>query len=67
MNSPLLWFIAGEESGDARAVEVMRAMRILLPEIRFGGAGGDRMRALCTEKFDNWAQKAAVTGLWDVL
>jgi lipid-A-disaccharide synthase len=62
-----LWFVAGEESGDARAFEVMRALRELQPALRFGGAGGDRMESLCDGPFDNWIQRAAVVGLWDVL
>jgi len=62
-----LWFVAGEESGDARAFEVMRALRELRPDVRFGGAGGDRMQSLCEGPFDNWVQRAAVVGLWDVL
>lgn len=67
MKSPFFWFVAGEESGDARAVEVMRAMRRACPEVRFAGAGGSGMAQLCGEGFDDWAHKAAVTGLWDVL
>lgn len=67
MNSPLFWFVAGEESGDARAVEVMKAMRLACPEVRFSGAGGANMKSLCGDGFDAWANKAAVTGLWDVL
>ncbi|MFM8984271.1 MAG: lipid-A-disaccharide synthase, partial [Spartobacteria bacterium] len=62
-----LWFVAGEESGDARAFEVMRAIRELSPGVRFGGAGGERMESLCEGAFDNWIQRAAVVGLWDVL
>jgi lipid-A-disaccharide synthase len=67
MRPPYFWFVAGEESGDARAVEVMNAMREQHPDIRFGGAGGARMEALSDTGFDNWVQRAAVVGLWDVL
>jgi lipid-A-disaccharide synthase len=67
MRDLFLWFVAGEESGDARAVEVMRAIRSQHPSVVFGGAGGDAMEKLCEEQFDNWVQRAAVTGLWDVL
>ncbi len=66
-SDPLLWFVAGEESGDARAFEVMRSIRDMRPGIRFGGAGGERMRSLSEEPFDPWIQRAAVVGLWDVL
>lgn len=67
MSGPFLWFVAGEESGDARAVEVMRAMQRITPGIRFAGAGGCGMADLCDGPFDDWAHSAAVTGLWDVL
>jgi lipid-A-disaccharide synthase len=67
MRDLFLWFVAGEESGDARAVEVMRAIQQIRPGVRFGGAGGRGMQALCGEEFDEWTQRAAVTGLWDVL
>ena len=61
------WFVAGETSGDARAAEVMAALRLARPDIRFGGAGGPRMQALADGRFDNWAAQSAVLGLWDVL
>jgi len=61
------WFVAGETSGDARAAEVMHALRGLRPEIRFAGAGGRQMQALADGPFDNWTAQAAVLGLWDVL
>ena len=66
-NSPTLWFVAGETSGDARAAEVMHALRAERPEIRFSGAGGPRMQELAGQPFDNWTEQAAVLGLWDVL
>ncbi len=62
-----IWMVAGESSGDARAAEVMRALRVLRPEIAFVGAGGPRMAALAGEPFDNWIAEAGVLGLWDVL
>lgn len=64
---PFFWFVAGEESGDARAAEVMEAMGPLRPGVRFGGAGGERMERMCGGGFDRWVDRAAVTGLWDVL
>ena len=67
MRDLFFWFVAGEESGDARAFEVMRSIRELRPSIRFGGSGGERMQSLCEGPFDNWIQRAAVVGLWDVL
>jgi len=62
-----LWFVAGETSGDARAAEVMRALREARPDIRFSGAGGPRMQGLAGRPFDNWTAQAGVLGLWDVL
>ena len=67
MRDLFLWFVAGEESGDARAMEVMQAIKSHHPSVIFGGAGGNSMQALSEEQFDNWVQRAAVTGLWDVL
>lgn len=62
-----LWFVAGETSGDARAAEVMYALREICPDIRFYGAGGPKMQLLAEGKFDNWTGQSAVLGLWDVL
>lgn len=62
-----LWFVAGEASGDARAAEVMRALRAIEPGTRFLGAGGPKMRDLASEPFDDWIAEAGVLGLWDVL
>lgn len=63
----ILWFVAGEASGDARAAEVMRVLHSLEPNLRFVGAGGPRMQAFSGEPFDNWIAEAGVLGLWDVL
>ena len=65
--STTLWFVAGETSGDARAAEVMRALRGMRPDIRFSGAGGPRMQEFAGQPFDNWTAQAGVVGLWDVL
>ena len=65
--STTLWFVAGETSGDARAAEVMRALREARPDILFSGAGGPRMQELAGRPFDDWTAQAAVLGLWDVL
>jgi lipid-A-disaccharide synthase len=65
--SPLFWFIAGEESGDARAAEVMRELRTINPDLRFAGSGGPRMASFGSVPFDNWIHRAGVLGLWDVL
>jgi len=65
--SRTLWVVAGEESGDSRAAELMSALRARLPGIRFHGAGGPRMAALADAPFDDWIDRAGVLGLWDVL
>lgn len=62
-----IWIVAGEASGDARAAELMRALREKSPDIRFIGAGGPKMQALAERPFDNWIAEAGVLGLWDVL
>lgn len=66
-DAPTLWLVAGETSGDARAAEIMRALREIRPDLRFLGAGGGQMQALADGPFDNWTARAAVLGLWDVL
>jgi lipid-A-disaccharide synthase len=62
-----LWFVAGEASGDARAAEVMRALKAADPDIRLLGAGGPKMRTVAAQPFDDWIAQAGVLGLWDVL
>lgn len=62
-----IWIVAGEASGDARAAEVMRAVREEDPSLEFIGAGGPRMEPLAARPFENWTAEAGVLGLWDVL
>jgi len=61
-----LYLVAGEASGDARGVELMRALQARDPTLAFFGAGGREMRAFGGEHFTDWADEAVV-GLWDVL
>jgi lipid-A-disaccharide synthase len=61
-----LYLVAGEASGDARGVELMRALQDRDGTLEFFGAGGREMRALGGEHFTDWADEAVV-GLWDVL
>jgi lipid-A-disaccharide synthase len=61
-----LYLVAGEASGDARGVELMRALHERDPALEFFGAGGHGMRALGGDHFSDWADEAVV-GLWDVL
>ncbi len=62
-----IWIVAGENSGDTRAAEVMRAVHALDPAVEFIGAGGPKMEPLAATPFDNWTEAAGVLGLWDVL
>ena len=65
-----LAIIAGEASGDAHGVALMRALRALDPQIRFTGKGGPKMEKESIASgggLDNWIAEAGVLGLWDVL
>jgi lipid-A-disaccharide synthase len=61
-----LFFVAGEESGDMRGAELLRALRAAGCEHQFFGAGGSKMAEFCGEPFLHWTGEAVV-GLWDVL
>ena len=43
--SPLIFWLAGESSGDLHAALVMRALNNVVPELRHAGIGGARMQA----------------------
>ncbi|MEO6739385.1 MAG: lipid-A-disaccharide synthase [Chthoniobacteraceae bacterium] len=60
------YVVAGEASGDARGVELLRAIRERAPDAEFFGAGGREMRAFAGNAIFDWADEAVV-GLWDVL
>ncbi len=62
-----IWIVAGENSGDTRAAEVMLAAHALDPSIEFIGAGGPKMAPHAAAPFDDWIEEAGVLGLWDVL
>ena len=61
-----LYILAGEASGDARGVELMRALRERDSTIEFLGAGGHQMKAFAGDQIFDWEDEAVV-GLWDVL
>ncbi|WP_029030875.1 lipid-A-disaccharide synthase [Salinarimonas rosea] len=44
-DAPLVYLVAGEESGDALGAGLMRALRARVPGARFVGVGGARMAA----------------------
>jgi lipid-A-disaccharide synthase len=58
--------LAGEASGDARGVELLRALRERDSSIEFFGAGGHQMKAFGGDHIFDW-ESEAVVGLWDVL
>ena len=60
------YVVAGEASGDARGVELLRGIRERAPGTEFLGAGGREMRAFAGDAIFDWADEAVV-GLWDVL
>src|ERR1700747_2132780 len=62
-----LYFVAGERSGDNHGAALLKALRARLPEMRFVGRGGPKMRALAGGKFHDWIDDTAVVGLWEVI
>lgn len=64
--SPVFALVAGEDSGDQLGADLIEALRARLPDARFAGVGGPRMRAV---GFDAWHDIAelSVMGLAEVL
>src|SRR5256884_2863458 len=62
-----VYFVAGESSGDNHGAALLKALRARVPEIRFMGRGGPKMRALAGGKFRDWIDDTAVVGLWEVI
>src|SRR5438105_4774642 len=62
-----VYFVAGERSGDDHGAALLTALRALVPEMRFAGRGGPKMRALAGGKFRDWIDDTAVVGLWEVI
>lgn len=58
--------VAGEESGDAHAAELIKALKAKHPETRFSGIGGRHMQAAGAEMIYDLASYG-VTGLTEVL
>jgi lipid-A-disaccharide synthase len=66
--APVLYFLAGEVSGDTHGAGLLRALRERAPDAVFLGRGGPRMKALAPDPgFEDWCDQAAVLGLWEVL
>src|SRR5207248_10774420 len=62
-----VYFVAGERSGDDHGAALLTALRALVPEMRFVGRGGPKMRALAGGKFRDWIDETAVVGVWEVI
>ena len=62
-----VYFVAGERSGDDHGAALLKALRACVPEMRFMGRGGPKMRALAGGKFRDWIDDTAVVGLWEVI
>jgi len=65
--SDVLYFVAGEASGDNHGAAVMRALRNASRQLNFAGRGGPAMQAAAGSAFANWISDAAVIGLWEVV
>src|SRR5437764_2311342 len=67
MPETTVYFVAGECSGDDHGAALLKALRARVPEMRFAGRGGPKMRALAGAKFRDWIDDTAVVGLWEVI
>src|SRR5204862_1578853 len=67
MPEATVYFVAGERSGDDHGAALLKALRACMPEMRFMGRGGPKMRALAGGKFRDWIDDTAVVGLWEVI
>jgi lipid-A-disaccharide synthase len=63
----IIYFVAGEASGDEHGAALLRALRERAPDLVFAGRGGPKMQAIAGEGFINWSDAAAVVGLWEVV
>lgn len=63
---PLVYFIAGEASGDALGAGLMQGLKTLSPGIQFTGIGGDAMQYEGMKSLFPY-QELAVMGFWEVL
>ena len=63
----MLYFVAGEHSGDTRGAELIESLRAARPDWQFRGLGGPKMRSLAGSGMVDWVEDAAVVGFWEVL
>src|SRR5207237_8038362 len=67
MPDATVYFVARERSGDNHGAALLKALRARVPEMRFVGRGGPKMRAVAGGKFRAWIDYTAVVGLWEVI
>jgi lipid-A-disaccharide synthase len=65
--SKRIYLVAGEASGDEHGAALMRALLEFLPDVKFSGRGGPKMKSIAGDGFMNWSDAAAVVGLWEVV
>lgn len=61
-----LFVVAGENSGDSHAADLLAELKQYLPGLKISGLGGPKLHAMDPE-VEDWTHDAAVIGLWDVL
>lgn len=62
-----VYVLSGELSGDAHGAGMIRALKAARPGLAVAGAGGPAMRAAGGAAVRDWAEEAAVVGVWEVL
>jgi lipid-A-disaccharide synthase len=67
MPETTVYLVAGERSGDDHGAALLKALRARVPEMRFVGRGGPKMRAIAGGMFRDWIDDTAVVGLWEVI
>jgi lipid-A-disaccharide synthase len=66
-DSHVIYFVAGERSGDNHGAALLKALRARAPKMQFLGRGGPKMRAVADGQFRDWIDETAVVGLWEVI
>ena len=65
--SYIVYFVAGEHSGDNHGAALLKALRARAPQMQLLGRGGPKMGAIAGGKFRDWIDETAVLGLWEVI
>ena len=63
----ILYFVAGEASGDNHGAALMQALRRLQPDVALSGRGGPQMKATAGGHFLDWSDESGIVGLWEVV